>query len=51
MNKLIISLSVMLAISIMQRTGQGPLVKDSFGKSDKNQTVSDESGNESACHE
>jgi len=38
MNKIIISLSVILVLVSCKGPGSGPLVKDSFSKSDKNQT-------------
>jgi hypothetical protein len=38
MNKIIISLSVILVLASCKGPGSGPLVKDSISKSDKNQT-------------
>jgi hypothetical protein len=40
MYKIIISLSVVIALASCKGPGSGPLVKDSFGKSEKNQTGS-----------
>jgi hypothetical protein len=40
MNKIIISLTVILALASCKGPGRGPLVKDSFSKSDKSQTES-----------
>jgi hypothetical protein len=40
MNRLIISLSVLLALAACKGPGSGPLVKDSFGKNTKSDTFS-----------
>lgn len=49
MNKLIISLSLLLAVASCKGPGTGPLVKDSFGKSDDgksmNQNIKSQSPN------
>jgi hypothetical protein len=44
MNKIIISLSVILALASCKGPGSGPLVKDSFSKADKKQTESENPG-------
>lgn len=43
MNKLIISLSALLAVASCKGPGSGPLVKDSFNKSEKSQNMNSQS--------